>query len=317
MTSLKQQDKGHGRANVEARKPEHRPQAGAGGKLGIGKLIAMLVLLGVVAGAALALLNNNGSSPPPLPTFPASNSSLPTAYQAMLAQGGDQMANLESMTNAQLANLTHAGQGTGGGINISYTGAVYAKPSGAVGLALGTVSSPVNAYVALFGDQHRADGTVESASVAGSLNMQYVGDANGTSYVCANFNATAASYGSVGAILSKTPQCRQGSDIAGMNLASLTFFRFSQLANVGVNLVYGSARQSSYQGVPCTLINGTLSGTAGTGTYELCMSDSYYVPLSISMRLDGQYGTFVVILNESSVSTTQPQGMAQLPYPLQ
>jgi len=62
-------------------------------------------------------------------------------------------------------------------------------------------------------------------------------------------------------------------------------------------------------------VTGTVTGS-GHGSFIMCMSDVYYVPLSIGFNVTGASGSMAIFLNETSIGNTANQSIVTtLPYP--
>jgi hypothetical protein len=281
----------------------------AGGGMGIiGKILILLVALGIIGAGALFLLGPSllGSTPPApaLQTFSQSGT-VPASYSTVFQNPGSSMDNLTSLIKTNLDSDQQ--------FHVNYTGTVYFASSNRALSLLGTVSSPTYLWLAQYNGSKHLSFTASAVSVLGSLNVQWLS----YPYVCANFNVAQASQGDITALLgSKQSSCTQGSVLGGVDLSQMYNFDFNQLSHFGINLVYNNSYQSSYRGTPCTVIAGTVSGSAGNGRFIMCMSDTYYVPLSIGINDTGPSGSFAIFLNETSIGNSANQSVVTTPpYP--
>ncbi len=274
------------------------------GGFGVGKFVAVLIIIGIIGFAVFFVV---GTAPPPaLQSFTNSQGAVPIAYSTALGPPGSSLNGLVSV----IANHTN----TTNQFHVNYSGTIYAKLNG-FGSAFGTVSSPLYLWLSQYSGSKKLSATVTSASAAGMINLQYVLVPG--PYICTNFNTTAVSQGSITAlIVSKTPQCVSGDTVYGLNMSQMYNFDFAQFSNFGMNFNYVNGYQSTYQGVPCTAIFGTITGSAGSGHFVMCMSDRYFVPLSIGINFTGQQGDVVIILNETDIGNYSVQSaVTSLPYP--
>ena len=89
--------------------------------------------------------------------------------------------------------------------------------------------------------------------------------------------------------------------------AGIANFDLSQLRQLGINPSYTNLYQSDYLGQNCTYISGTITQEAyngtnvGSGIFGMCISDAYYVPLSLSVIFSGSAGSFSLYINETSI----------------
>ncbi len=284
----------------------------AGAGIGIlGKLIIALVALGVIGAGALfifgpSILGGTSSPAPALQTF-GQNGTVPAAYSTAFKNPSTSMEMLSTLTNASLnSNSTKQ-------FHANYTGTVYFKSSNKALSLLGTISSPLSMWIAQYNGSRHLSFTASDASVLGSLNVQWLS----FSYVCTNFNANAAAHGNVTALLgSEKPSCASGNTLGSVNLSQMYGFNFNQLGQFGLNFIYNNSYQSAYRGTPCTVVEGTVTGSGGNGRFIMCMSDTYYVPLSIGINDTGSGGSFAIFLNETSIGDSANQSVVTtLPYP--
>jgi hypothetical protein len=114
--------------------------------------------------------------------------------------------------------------------------------------------------------------------------------------------------------------CVPGGSLSGVELAAFSAFNLTQLQSLGFVFDYQSSYNSSVNGMPCSLITGNLFQVAANGTdtssgnYEMCISDTYYVPVMLAFTLSGGSGSFYAALNATDVGPTAQQGdFASLP----
>jgi len=76
---------------------------------------------------------------------------------------------------------------------------------------------------------------------------------------------------------------------------------------------YENEYQSTYRGVPCTYISGIIIQNAtnisstGSGGFEMCESDTYYVPLSFELYFSNNKAQVSVNQNESVIGNYSQQ----------
>jgi len=232
--------------------------------------------------------------------FPNLNSTPPQQFSSLPTFSGTQTsAALANLSSSQLHNMSE--------FAISYSGQVYAKGSGIESVV--SFLSPLNVSYLKYESNESFDINATSASAFGDVNINYLNITNGT-YTCTNFNSSAASSGNADKLLfgSRSEDCVNGNQIAGVNLARLAQFNFSQAAQYGIIMHYSALYQSQYDGMPCTYLYGNLSevnssaGNIGNGEFGMCISDAYYVPLSLSAYISGVHGVFSVSINETNIT---------------
>lgn len=281
--------------------------------LGFKALLAGIVALVAVV-ALVFYLNSTSSFNPSLPYFPNLGSSVPQAFAQLPTYQGAQAASaISSGESLYLANVSQ--------FSVNYAGSVYARGSGTAGLV--SVSSPLYAGYSKYDNDELFFMNATSVSVLGDAEATYLDNANGT-FVCSDFNISSNGSNIQGALFgSRNVTCNTGVQLAGIDLQKIAHFDFSQAQGLGVSMRYNNAYESSYKGMPCTYLNGTLeqiasNGTAiGLGAFGICVSDASYVPLSIAAYLSGNDGSFSVILNETSMSNSTTAAIAVLPGRLQ
>lgn len=282
----------------------------AGGGMSIGKILGILIALAIAAAGALfmfgpALAGNQQQS---LQTF-AQNGTVPSSYSSMFQNQGTAMSQLTSLINSSLEDNATAM------FHVNYTGSVHLSPSKNSSMPV-SISSPAYVWIAQYsGNRHLSLG-ITSAALFGSMNAQYL-HVNDTDYVCSNFNTTALQNGKYAALVTKTSQCSKGNTLAGIDMEGISNFDFGEFDNFGMHFTFGKGYQSSYKGVPCTVIMGNITGSSSSGSFVMCMDDQYNVPLSFGMVLNGKGGSFSMFLNETDIGNSSSQSVVDaLPYPL-
>lgn len=252
-------------------------------------IIVLIVIIGVVL-----LLGGNSNSQQQFPSFQRVNSSVPEEF-SLIQNSGDISQNLATLSKSGLANVTQ--------FTIMYSGTLQASGS------VISISSPISINDYIYGNQHRFEVNVSNVEALGSAEVTYLNITNGT-YTCTNFNMSALDSGNYENVLlgSRALTCMRSGTIAGMDIGKLSDFNFSQLSEDGILLKDNEVYQSEYKGIPCTFIAGTVSaqgsGSNG-GLFQMCVSDVYYVPLSLSLyATGGSRSTLSLTLNESSISNS-------------
>ena len=182
------------------------------------------------------------------------------------------------------------------------------QPSGALG-AVASISSPVYINESKYANSTKLSINATGIPVLGSGRLVYASLANGT-YTCTSFNATAVSSGNYGQILTNSNHsmgCIRESAIAGINIGSIARFNLSSLSSIGIRLNYTKDYQSAYNGAQFTYDSGNMvqlasnGTTTGTGVFGACISDTYYMPLSLAMSFSGSPVSVYINLNETSI----------------
>lgn len=256
--------------------------------------IVVLVIIG-----AVLLLGSSGSNQQQFPSFQKVNSPVPPAFSSIQNSGnGEFSQNLAALSNGALANVTQ--------LTITYSGTLQASGS------VISISSPISINDYIYGTQRKFEINVSSIEGLGSADIAYLNITNGT-YTCTNFNSSAVNSGNYENMVlgSHAITCRMTSSISGMDLGKLSEFNFSQLSQDGIQLQYNDIYQSTYMGTPCTYIAGTATaqgyGNNG-GLFQMCVSDVYYVPLSMSIYGSGNGSTFALTINETAISNSSSLG---------
>ncbi len=275
-------------------------------RLPTAKLIASAsVVIVFIILAALVLNYESSIGLSQLPSFQNLGAS-PKQVLANLPglQGYDASQQLSNFTLSHLARVSE--------LTVVYSGMAYAHGNGAASLL--AFNSPINVFLSKYGQDRRFSVNLTSASVLGDISIIYASMFNST-FICENFNATAASLGNQNGVLfgSREMHCSSGNLLLGVNLGNVSVFDPTQLASYGITPRYTSVYQSEYRGLNCTYLSGTISQVASNGTNEgsgkfgMCLSDQYYVPLSLSAIFSGNAGSFSFYLNETSISNSSSQ----------
>ncbi len=291
--------------------PINKEAAGATSKaFPFGKAILAFILLLVICGVAFLGLNYlNSAGPQQLPVFANLNTMPRQPFETLVnLQGYAASQQLSNITASHLSNIPE--------LTVDYAGKIYAHGAGAESLL--AFDSPLNVSLSKYGSDSRFDMNITSALVLGDLNIIYLGLANG-SFTCENFNSTAASMGNQNGVLfgSREMRCSAGSQLLGVRMDEVSDFNLSQLRQLGITPSYSSVYQSDYMSQNCTYISGTITQGPESGVFGMCISDAYYVPLSLSVILSGSEGSFSFSINETSISNSSSRSeIDTLPGPL-
>ncbi len=267
-------------------------------------IIGIIVLLIIVVGVIVVLSSHSSSSiqsQSQLPEFQNLSGNVPAAFSGILSQSGQGATQtIAAVSTNHLSNTTE--------FSVSYKGILDVQPSGALG-AVASISSPLYINESKYSNSTKLTFNSTSIPIIGSARLVYAALANGT-YTCTNFNTSAVSSGNYGQILSNSNRsigCVKSSTIAGINIANIAKFNLSSLSDLGITLTYTKDYQSSYKGMGCTYIAGNMvqlasNGTStGTGQFGACISDTYYMPLSLAVTFSSKVGSVFVNLNETSI----------------
>lgn len=274
---------------------------------GISKPLVVLLVL-IVVGGAFFVLNSGNSANAQFPTFSQVNNSVPSAFASIKSSSGSAAtANLARLTQSQLSNISQ--------LTILYSGIMSLQES------LISINSPLYVSDSKYGSDQKLLVNVTNVEAVGPVDITYVNMTKGI-FTCTNLNAGALQNGDYQAVLfgNHSVTCRQTGHLVGLDLGELANFNLSQLTGNGVMLHYNAVYQSRYNGVPCTYMSGTISDPAvnnAGGIFQMCMSDTYYVPLSLSILLSANQKSFSVTINETSITTSSSKSsIDSLPGPV-
>ncbi len=265
--------------------------------------IVIIFLIIIVIGVIAVVTSHSKSTTQyqsQLPQFQDLSGIVPAAYSSILSQPS--AAATQSLASLSSSRLSSVAQ-----FSVSYKGVLYAQPSGALS-AIVSVSSPVYMNESKYGNSTKLSLNVTSIPILGNGRLVYATLANGT-FTCTNFNVSALSPSNLTKLLGigHGMSCVKSGAVGGVNIGNIAKFNLSSLSSLGITLNYLKDYQSTYQGSPCTYISGnmvqlTSNGmTTGTGQFGACMSDSYYVPLSLAVSFGGSAGSVFINLNETSI----------------
>ncbi|MDE1825811.1 MAG: hypothetical protein KGH61_04680 [Candidatus Micrarchaeota archaeon] len=274
--------------------------------------IGILILAIVVFGGLLIVAGNLISAPTQLPYFADTNAPVPAVFTSAIGQQGQLTAqNIAQLAGSHLSNSSQ--------FKATYSGALYVKPSGVLGY-ISTINSPIQVNESKYLGNLKFSVDASSLPILGDGKVYYIGQPNAT-YVCLNLNQSAISSGNAGAVLlgSRNVTCSKSGSLAGLNMSELTTFNLALLSQFGMQLSYQSPYQSTYNGQGCTFVYGSMSQpqSNGTGQFQMCISDIYYLPLSIGITLQSSQIKASIMLNETSIgNNTLESGTVLLPGPV-
>jgi hypothetical protein len=282
-------------------------------------VLGAIIVIALVIGIAYFLFTHTSSISSqlsPLPQFQNTNAPVPTAIKSAFS-GSSEAATyqLATLTQTELSNISQ--------FTIIYNGSLYAQPSGALGV-VATINTPLHIKESKYGGDLKFSINATGIPVVGNGDIDYLEISNAT-YLCTNFNSSALSSQNYGKIISsnKSISCLKSNDLAGIKLSSLAQFNLSILESIGIKINYTNIYQSTYRGIPCTYISGALmqnssNGTKiGAGSFEMCLSDKYYLPLSISLNFNSKAIAVRTDINETYTANYSNQSYVDaLPGPL-
>ncbi len=280
--------------------------------------VAIIVLIIVVIGVVVIVGHSKTTQyQSQFPQFQNIGGTVPAALNNILSQPS-------SASTSDLAMLAQSKLSNASQFSIKYNGSLSIQPSGALG-AVTSINSPLYISESKYANNTKLSINATSIPILGSARIIYLAIANGT-FTCTNFNSTAVSSGNYGKLLlgnSHTLTCIKSSSIGGINLASIARFNISSISNEGIQLNYQKEYQSIYKGIPCTYISGNMTGPAsngtalGTGEFGTCISDTYYMPLSLAMYFNGKQAYISMNINETSIGNYSNQSyINSLPGPV-
>ena len=198
------------------------------------------------------------------------------------------------------------------------------QPSGALG-AVASISSPLRLNESKYANSTKLSANATNIPILGNGRLVYAVLANGT-YVCTNFNTTALSSKNYGKVITNNNHnmsCVKEATIAGINIGGVARFNLSSLANQGIRISYAKDYPSTYKGMKCTYVSGNMTQLAsngtvtGSGKFGACISDTYYMPLSLAMSFSAQPASVFINLNETSIGNYSNQSFVDsLPGPV-
>ncbi|MGC8537908.1 MAG: hypothetical protein ACP5MZ_02910 [Candidatus Micrarchaeia archaeon] len=300
----------------QAPAPQPNPTNAAkkGSKMAIYTIAAVVVVV-IIAVALLALPKSQQSSNQ-LYSLISSNRNMPIRT---FAQSVD-------------SKFTNTSQ-----LNISYSGlATVNAQSGGTNL---TMKMPLKIDVMKYDSNARADVNVSDVPFVGNMTLVIILN-NGEMYSCAK-SALSSAFGLNSSSNSSGYQCQPPVQTSGL-------INSSTLNKLNGSIHFTSVKQSSYNGYGCVMTSGYMdinasalssvsklsaassvlpTGTNVNASFSMCLSDTYYVPLTMSLSEVinsgssstsslGISGNVNLQLNETSLSTSVSPSITTLPGPV-
>jgi hypothetical protein len=309
------------RVTVTSPKPARRPPRPAPKpaekKSNAGAALLLLLAIIIILLLAYWLWSNRASQTVlVLPAFQSTGAAVPPAFANMLTQPSQQTTlSLAQLSESQLSMLQQ--------FSVSYAGSLYLQPGGTFA-SIAKVNSPLFMNESRFSQEIKLKIDATGLPVLGTGDIQYLNLTSGT-FTCTNFNASAAAtYNYANLLLgSRNTTCSYSNGLLGVNLNQVAHFNLTALEGTGLQLSYTTLYQSTYQGVPCTYIAGTMSKASssganiGNGAFGECISDTYDTPVSFAMYYVGQNATVSTVLNETQIGNYSSQSYVEsMPGPV-
>lgn len=252
-------------------------------------IISVIVALIVAAGGWYAL-SSKSPGQMQFPTFAQTGNTTPQEFALIKSSnGGVATQALSTLAQGRLSNLT--------GFTVLYTGNLSAQYS------IVSINSQISVADYKNGTSRELSINVSSVPGVGPVQAVYLSVPKGI-YTCMNLNMSAVRSGKVASVFTgrHVMNCLAASGIDGVNFGNIANFNLTQLSQGGTTFSYNQVYQSAYRGMPCTYIAGTITMQYnGGGILQMCISNAYYVPLSLSMYIKSNQGSAALTLNETSI----------------
>jgi hypothetical protein len=276
------------------------------GAFGGGRLFAVTGVFGILLFSFLWF-----GSPPPayaLPVFPKMAGAVPSALANLTSQSGQTGLETLARASASVRNESQFTVAYAGNLSISFSG---------FPMSLISVNTPGVINASRYANDFKVGVGLKSAPFIGQVNLTYLNLTSG-SLLCSNVNITNLKAGKIWSLLfgSRTVSCSSSSQLAGGTPIMYADSATSQLSNYGVGLAFSNEYQSSYDGQPCTYISGniTQASQGGAGVFGMCISDTYYVPLSLAVHFNNTMATVTAGVNETAIGAySQKQAVDAVP----
>lgn len=281
-------------------------------------LLGVFIIIVIIAILYLIIVGSPTTQQyaPQLPKFQNTSAPIPPTLSNVLNQ-----SNQETTTHITALMQNHTATVTL--FTVSYNGSVYVHPAGIVG-SITKVNSPLYITESKYGKDRKLYINATQLPILGDGKIIYANLTNGT-FSCTNFNASAIETKNYWeALLSnRSISCVRSNSLAGINLENIALFNLSTFSELGLQLQYQTEYQSTYKGVPCTYLAGIITQNAsdvssyGSGEFEMCESDIYYVPLSFELYFSDSRAQVSVSQNETSIGNYSQQSYVDsLPGPV-
>ncbi len=221
-------------------------------------------------------------------------------------------------------------------LNISYSGRALAKmESGGVNV---TLNMPLSIDLMKYGSNGRVNANVSDIPFIGNLTVIAILN-NSEMYTCSK-----SAFG--GALGLNSTSSNSSSYTCQEPVSTSGFVNSTYINALNGSIHFTSVTQSSYKGNGCTLASGymdinssaltnatsaisslsssILPTTNVNASFSMCLSDTYYIPLTMSLNETintnssslGAAGTVHLQLNETSLSTSVSPSITALPGPV-
>ena len=272
---------------------------GLGKFLGAIAAIVIVVCGGAAAGYQYLNASHISASPPQLPN--TNGTVVPQISEAIKANQGNVFIALANLSQQYITSIPQT--------TVAYNGDMKAEiGSGGISF-LATFGSPVAINSAKYAGQNKFDFNVTDLSPYGNINVMYANLTNGT-FVCTNLNVSAIESTNIGAILGGRggqQVCKRTNYVGGLNMTAVSNLEFTQIDQI-TNVNYTTYYQSEWNGLPCTFINGTITplnqSQDWNGTFQTCISNNYWIPLTLYVYLSNPQGRGHLSVNETSISSS-------------
>jgi len=270
------------------------------GKL-LGIIAVAVILCGAAIGATYQFLNASHISANPPVLNETNETVMPQISEALMANQGNVFIALSNLSQQYISSIPQT--------TIVYNGDMKAQ-IGTGGLSfLATFSSPVTIRSAKYTGQNKFDFNLTNLAPYGNINVLYANLTNGT-FVCTNLNVSAIESTNIAAILggrSGQLACKRSNYVGGLNMTSVSNLEFTQIDQI-TNVNYTTYYQSEWNGLPCTFINGTITplnrSQDWSGLFQTCISNNYWIPLTMYIFLNSSQGRGHLSVNETSLRST-------------
>ena len=266
----------------------------------------------------------------PGPVVNTSASGLSNTLSSMISSN----RNMSIKTFAQTVGAKYTNMSQ---LNISYSG--LADINAVSGGTNVTMKMPMKIDLMKYNSNARVDVNMSDIPFLGNMTLVTILD-NGKMYSCAK-SSLSSSFGLNSSSTNSSYQCQPPVQTSGLINSTI-------LNKLNGSIHFTSVKQSSYNGYGCVMTSGymdinasalnststvsTVSSIIPTGanvnaSFSMCLSDTYYVPLTMSIKevlnsnstgtgLLGLSGTMNLQLNETSLSASASPSITTLPGPV-
>jgi hypothetical protein len=250
-------------------------------------------------------------SPPPayaLPVFPNMGGAVPSALAGITSQSGQAGLEMLARASASIPNESQFTAAYAGSASLSFSG---------FPMSLISVNSPLGISASRYANDFKVAIGLKSVPLVGQVNLTYLNLTSG-SLLCSNMNLTNLKTLSVWNLIfgSHSTACSKSASFSGGTPSAYADQAASQLSAYGIGLTFLNEYQSAYEGQPCTYLSGSITQASqgGTGVFGMCVSDTYYVPLSLAVHFNNTVGTMTAGVNETAIGAySQRQSVDAVP----